>query len=209
MIDDVCACASLRWVTGAWMLYAFIVTAGYSGSLRAFLMNPKMKEPIETMEDLVAQDEAPYYMVLWGEEVETYISQSQDPALKKFWKDKVAPEYGTYVDYDLVSQARGRRHNDLRSCFKMGQILQIDMVYEGKILMVDWYPAFFKEVNSGFRLPNGELLLHVGKDLGLTIDLVRLWTFHPMNPWFEHFNFYLHHFFDIGLSRRLVAKAKY
>ncbi len=36
-----------------WLWYSFIITASYGGELRAFLLKPKLKSPIDTYRDIV------------------------------------------------------------------------------------------------------------------------------------------------------------
>ncbi len=82
------------------MLYAFIASASYSGNLRAFLSNPSTTEPIGTVEDVLASG-LPWNMVLYGEEVESHLSLSPDPTLRRFWDEKEVALHET-VPYERV-----------------------------------------------------------------------------------------------------------
>ncbi len=69
---QICACFELkivpnctfRWVIGSWMLFAFIYTAGYSGNLRAFLMNPEVERPIDSVAAVVESGMGKYKLVM-------------------------------------------------------------------------------------------------------------------------------------------------
>ena len=37
-----------------WLLFAFLITSGYGGNLRAFLMNPILEPPINTLDDMLS-----------------------------------------------------------------------------------------------------------------------------------------------------------
>ncbi len=89
-----------RVVCGTWMMYALIISTSYSGSLRAFLSNPGMTEPISTIEGVVDSG-LQWNMVLYGEDVETFLSLSEDPVLEKFWNGKEVAPHET-VPYDRV-----------------------------------------------------------------------------------------------------------
>ena len=75
-----------------------IITAAYSGTLKAFLMKAELTKPISTVEELV-ESGLSWEMVLYEEDVETELSLSKDPILKKFWDKKVVvPPEGTTKD---------------------------------------------------------------------------------------------------------------
>ncbi len=82
------------------MLYALIASASYSSNLRAFLSNPGTTKPIATVEDVVMSG-LPWNMVLYGEDVEHYLSLSEDPILARFWDEKEVVEHKT-VPYERV-----------------------------------------------------------------------------------------------------------
>ena len=46
------------------MLFAFIYTAGYSGNLRAFLMNPEVERPIDSVAAVVESGMGKYKVVM-------------------------------------------------------------------------------------------------------------------------------------------------
>ena len=43
-----------RCVICVWLLFAFLITSGYGGNLRAFLMNPILEPPINTLDDMLS-----------------------------------------------------------------------------------------------------------------------------------------------------------
>ncbi len=84
-----------RTVTGGWLMSSLIITASYGGNLRAFLLMPKYTLPIENMKEVV-ESALPWTMVLYGEEVETYLEQSVDPVEKGFWDGKTVIPYNEF-----------------------------------------------------------------------------------------------------------------
>ncbi len=83
------------------MLCIFVVTASYSGSLRAFLITPAMEKVIETYEQLVNSD-LTWTIVLFGEPIEEDMAKHQDPSRQKFWKEKEVVEYEDFP-YERVN----------------------------------------------------------------------------------------------------------
>jgi len=41
------------WFRIAWLLFGFILTSGYSGSLRASLLSPRSDKPVETFAEVI------------------------------------------------------------------------------------------------------------------------------------------------------------
>ena len=77
-----------RCVCGVWMLASLILTQAYSGTLKAYLTNPGLTAPIGTVDQLL-ESGLSWEMVLYGEDVETELSESEAPVLKAFWDEKV------------------------------------------------------------------------------------------------------------------------
>ena len=84
-----------RFVVACWMLFSFILTAGYGGSLRAFLLKPDFNDPIDNMEDIV-EGALPWNIVLYGVELDNYLETSPDPVVRQFWEGKTVVEYDDF-----------------------------------------------------------------------------------------------------------------
>ncbi len=76
----------VRLVVGVWLLYSFVITASYGGNLSAFLLKPEFSQPINKVEDVVSSG-LPWSMVLYGEEIESYLEQSEMPVEQKLWEE--------------------------------------------------------------------------------------------------------------------------
>ena len=87
----------LRCICGIWMLVSLIITQAYSGSLKAFLTNPGLTVPISTVAELLESGFS-WEMVLYGEDVEKELSESEDKALKTFWDDKEVVPHESKTD---------------------------------------------------------------------------------------------------------------
>ncbi len=79
---------------GIWLLSVFVLSAGYGGSLRAFLTTPTYEDPINDLEGVVKSG-MPWDLILYGEEVESQLENSQDPIEQVIWKKKRVIEYGS------------------------------------------------------------------------------------------------------------------
>jgi len=45
---------ALRFAIGVWILFAFVIGAGYGGNLRAFILKPTNKDPVDDLKVSVA-----------------------------------------------------------------------------------------------------------------------------------------------------------
>ena len=79
-----------------WLLAGMILSASYGGSLKAFLTKPMYSKTITTYEELVNAG-LPWDMVLYGEEIEVFLEQTNDEVLSKLWKEKIIAEYDQYL----------------------------------------------------------------------------------------------------------------
>ena len=78
----------MRVIIGVWMLYCLLITSAYTGNLKAFLTNPGLTAPIDTLEDVVASG-LPWGMVLYGEEEEELMASSPIGSITRLiWDDK-------------------------------------------------------------------------------------------------------------------------
>ncbi len=86
---------ALRSVVGGWLLFSFILTASYGGNLRAFFMTPKYTEPVENMLDVV-ESGLPWTMTITGEEIETYLANTEEPVEQQLWAGKTVVPYSDF-----------------------------------------------------------------------------------------------------------------
>ncbi len=77
------------------MLFAFICTAAYGGTLRAYMLHPEFTRPISTMEDIVKSG-LTWKMVLYGDEIETIVKNRNDDISRTFWEQKEVVGYNEY-----------------------------------------------------------------------------------------------------------------
>ncbi len=100
-----CERLNSRVILSVWILYAFLLTAGYGGSLRAFFLRPEYRDPIDTMEDIV-ESGLPWKIVLYGVELDNYLETSQDPVVRKFWEGKTVIPYDEFPFEHVGAQPR-------------------------------------------------------------------------------------------------------
>ncbi len=82
------------------MVLSLVTTASYGGNLRAYLMNPEPRDPIDTLEEVV-ESGLPFNMAMYGESTERLLAESDDPVKRRFWREKVVVEYDQFP-YDRV-----------------------------------------------------------------------------------------------------------
>ena len=75
-----------------WILYCLVISASYSGELRAYMINPSFTSPISTLQQVVDSG-LPWGMVLYGEEEEEMMAASEDPVIKRIWNEKYVEVY--------------------------------------------------------------------------------------------------------------------
>ena len=73
-----------RIVIGVWIIYCLIISSAYSGNLKAYLTTPMYSDPINSLKDVV-ESGLPWGMVLYGEDEERLMQQSQDPIIQTIW----------------------------------------------------------------------------------------------------------------------------
>ncbi len=98
----------VRILISVWLLFAFLVTAGYGGQLRSFLLNPGMlkikeyqccmtmnvcpflefEDSIDTLEKVLSSG-IPWEIGLYGEDVEVQMARSEHPTMKAIWDGKI------------------------------------------------------------------------------------------------------------------------
>jgi len=86
----------------SWLLFAFVMTAGYAGNLRAYLMTPDVEEPIETLADVFASG-FKWDMFEYGGITNIVASSPEDEQLNKFWRGKEKVKFSSYL-YDRVGK---------------------------------------------------------------------------------------------------------
>ena len=77
---------------GVWVLYCLVASSSYAGNLKAFLTTPSFTKPINTLAEVLASG-LPWGMVLYGEEEEEMMAQSEDPVVRRIWQEKIVTEY--------------------------------------------------------------------------------------------------------------------
>ena len=89
------------------------MTAGYGGNLRAFFLTPKYTRPIENMQDVVDSG-LPWTMTITGEEVETYLANTEVPLEKRLWEGKTVVPYSDFPHKEVCSNLSINPCNVLR-----------------------------------------------------------------------------------------------
>ena len=77
---------------GVWVLYCLVASSSYAGNLKAFLTTPSFTKSINTLAEVLASG-LPWGMVLYGEEEEEMMAQSEDPVVRRIWQEKIVTEY--------------------------------------------------------------------------------------------------------------------
>ena len=77
-------------------------------------------------------------MVLYGEEEEEMMANSEDPVIRKIWDDKIVAEYS--------------------------QVPQIRPVYEGNKVFIDWKSGLEPAIFVRYSTPAGDPLIHVASN---------------------------------------------
>ncbi len=86
-----------RFLLGIWILTVMVISASYSGELKAYLTRSDYTKPINTLVDLIASGLL-WQMVLYGEDFETVMATTDDPVLKRIWKHKMVVEFAANPD---------------------------------------------------------------------------------------------------------------
>ncbi len=164
----------MRLCIGVWLLAAFLLTAGYGGNLRAFLMNPPLDDPIDSLEGVLASG-LPWEMGIYGEDVEMDMAQSEHPTMKAIWDGKIP----------VLSEKFG---------FK-----RVAKVSEGRTVLIDWKNKLETSIFIGFTLPDGRSLID-RYELPIVYSKVEnVHAFHPLNPWVERYDGVVLRCVDAGL----------
>ncbi len=83
------------------MLMSFVTTAAYGGALRAFLMTPSLKDPVDTVKR-VLESGLPRQTIIYGEEIEHMFESHKNRDFKEFWRGMEVVEYDPFP-YETVS----------------------------------------------------------------------------------------------------------
>jgi len=86
---------ALRIIVGCWIISAFILSAAYGGNLRAFFLTPSIEPPIDSMAEVVGNG-LPWTMTVTGEEIETYLANTDIPLEKALWDGKTEVPYSHF-----------------------------------------------------------------------------------------------------------------
>ena len=74
-----------RFAAGVWFFFALIMIASYTANLAAFLTVETLERPIESVEDLVNQDEI-WYGAMNGGSTAKFFEKSNNPDYQKVWQ---------------------------------------------------------------------------------------------------------------------------
>ena len=85
-----------RMVMGTWILACFIITAGYGGTLRAFLTQPSYSKPIDNFQEVLDLG-IPFDYAPIGEEIEEVWANSKDPFIRRLWDNMIFIPYEQYI----------------------------------------------------------------------------------------------------------------
>jgi len=85
----------LRILIIVWLTFSFLMTASYSGNLRAYLLTPDRAKPVDSLIELF-ESGLPWDMVPYSAVDGVLQHSSPDEPIIKFWKEK---ENATYDDY--------------------------------------------------------------------------------------------------------------
>ncbi len=147
-----------RLFIGVWLWSAFLLTAGYGGNLRAFLMNPPLEDPIDSLQE-VADSGLPWEMGIYGEDVEMEMARSEDPLMRTIWEGKV-PVLGEPFAFEKVAK-----------------------VAAGKTVLIDWKNKLETSIFFAFTLPDGRGMVD-RYELPIVYSKVEnTHAFYPLNPW--------------------------
>ena len=130
----------------------------------------------------VIESNLPWGMVLYGEEEEELMANSEDPIIQTIWNDKIVAEYN--------------------------QVPQIRPVYEGKKIFIDWKsglePAIFARYSTG----DGNPLIHVASR-PVFMPNYPGWAFYKWNPYRNRFNQVLRKLLEAGLVQHYKLETWY
>ncbi len=82
-------------------MFTFILTASYGGNLRAILLTPRMDKTITTIMEVIDSG-LPWSMPLYGEDLDIWLAEQEDPVLKKLWLENQPPKGYDEYQYDKV-----------------------------------------------------------------------------------------------------------
>ena len=77
---------------GVWIIYCLILSSGYSGNLKAYLTTPSYTAPMNNLKDVIDSG-LPWAMVLYGEDEQRMMAESQNPIIKTIWEEKITEKY--------------------------------------------------------------------------------------------------------------------
>ena len=119
-------------------MFCMVLANAYGGSLKAWLTYPARTEPIDTFEDILDSG-LPWGMVLYGEQEEQILEESQDPIKKAIWEGKVVEEYSPTP--------------------KLG------LVYRGEKILLDYVTGIIPNIFIRYSTRSGDPLVHLSPPL--------------------------------------------
>lgn len=164
---------AMRVVVGVWMLYCLLITSAYTGNLKAFLTNPGLTSPIDTLQDVLASG-LPWGMVLYGEEEEELMANSPiGSTIRTIWDEKNVMPYSPTV-------------------------AEVDNVYEGKSVFIDWKSGLEPAIYARFSTAGGDPLVHLASNPVFMPNFPG-WAFFKFNPWRATFDKEIQKHLEAGL----------
>ena len=85
--------------------------------------------------------------------------------------------------------------------------LQIDVVYEGKSIFIDWKSGLEPAIHVHYSTPAGDPLIHLAPDPVFMANFPG-WGFHRFNPWRERFDEVIQRAIEAGLINFWKEVAK-
>ena len=93
---------SIRFAAGVWFFFALIMIASYTANLAAFLTVETLERPIESVEDLAAQEEI-WYGAVNGGSTAGFFENSNNDVYQKLWQFMSGSQTHTVLVYWVPS----------------------------------------------------------------------------------------------------------
>ena len=124
---------AIRWLIMVWMFYCLIVSKGYQGVLRSFMIVPVRTKPINRLSEIL-ESGLEWEMISYGAVDETTMATSANPVIRQIWEGKILREWVP--------------------------VLQLQNVYRGESVFVDYKSNIDPAIGMHYSTPSGEPLLH-------------------------------------------------
>ncbi len=161
-----------------------VLANAYGGSLKAWLTYPARTKPINTLSDILKSG-LPWGLVLYGEEEETVMAQSEEPVMKAIWTRK------NIVEFSSIPQLNG--------------------IYRGEEVLIDYKSGVEQTIFVRYSTPAGNPLVHMSQTPVVRTNMAA-WGFHKYNPWKSRFDKIMRLMIEAGLpkfyQKRTMARMK-